>query len=644
MQLKYEGKPLGIPTEKLLIIYETEAKQWATYLQSAFTGHIPEDGICCYDVNTPSRKDDFVKLSCYACKLLILSKGMMEGLHQMRRIFLSRVLSPAACVVVLLCGVDSLTPLLDRVPINGDECLQISCKQDAPEYVSNVMDIIRKGGSAMAANANPMTQRPSGSEQRDEQMQSSGADRLKSRVVIVPSRVPCGSSSEVFVLLKNDSAACDCEVEFKAERKIERVKPVCWSERILCVSTPADFPAGNVRVTVYSGGKTLTSSKLQYFTRIEELARLLSSVADPVEFMCQALQACSVEKLDQKLSSMLLELMPTGGFQGLQAENMQEREVHHGDVPTLLHFAARYGFRSVSGLLLQCPGAERALRMANQHGQTPAEIAKSHGHKELHVILTEKLRMRGSSDDNSVYEMMCNPSKQRQCEGEDEDVYTPLRVNDESNSNSKSEKTLDLTNRPPAPTPRPEGMQLKESRTPYIAQVFKKKKIPKADTDVYSLTSKQAQKQTGSTSGTYDTFVPNRMQLEQLAELQQRIKTGSLSKAKGLSHLSDQQQQQQQVEKSAANRQEEKLSYPRAGIINNRDDCLYDEINNVHLKPSYQVKESRRENQPFDSGFYTKPLKKEQVKSLTYISKTKNFFLQACVFDLISTTNKVIFF
>ncbi|XP_043953721.1 B-cell scaffold protein with ankyrin repeats-like [Gambusia affinis] len=589
-------------TEKLLIIYDTEAKQWATYLQSAFTGQIPEDGICCHDVNTASRKDDFVRLSRYACKLLILSKGMLEGLHHKRCFFLSRVLSPAACVVVLLCGVDSLTPLLDQVHINGDECLQISCNQDAPEYVSNVMDIIRKGGSAMAANAKPMTHRPSGSEQRNEEMQLSGADKSR---VIIPSRVPCGSSTEVFILLTNDLAAGDCEVEFKAERKIERVKPVCWSERILCVSTPADFPAGNVSVTVYSGGKTLTSSKLQYYTRIEELAHLLSSVADPVEFMCQALQACSVEKLDQKLSSMLLELMPTGGFQGLQVENTQERaEVHHGDMPSLLHFAARYGLRSVSGLLLQCPGAEQALRMANRHGQTPAEIAKSHGHKELHVVLKEKLKMLGSGDDNSVYEMMWNASKQRQCEGEDEDLYTPLEVNDESNSNFKSEKTLDLTNRPPAPTPRPECMQPKEGRTPYIAQVFKKKKIPSGDTDVYSLTSKQAQRQEGSASGTYDTFVPN----QQLVELQQRIKTDSLSMAKAVtSH-----QQQPQVQKSVVNRQQTKLSHLRAGVINNRDDCVYDKINNVHLTPSYPVNKSRRENQPSDSGFYAKPLKEQQ--------------------------------
>lgn len=39
----------------------------------------------------------------------------------------------------------------------------------------------------------------------------------------------------------------------------------------------------------------------------------------------QALQVSSVDKLDQKLSSMLLEGIPTGGFPGLQCEKTPER-------------------------------------------------------------------------------------------------------------------------------------------------------------------------------------------------------------------------------------------------------------------------------------------------------------------------------
>ncbi|XP_073330743.1 B-cell scaffold protein with ankyrin repeats-like [Pagrus major] len=590
--------------EELLIIYEKEAEQWATYLQSVFAGPISEAGICCYDIATvSSRRDDFLRLARYTCKLLILSKGMLEGLCQMRRFFLARVLSPATHVVVLLCGVESLTPLLELVPLNGDECLQISSEQDAHEYLSTVTDIVKKGLSASAANVNPLARKPSGSEQKAEQMQSAGAHR--SGTVVVPSRVPCGSSTEVFILLKNEAAGSDAEVEFTGESQMLKVKPVSWNERILCVNAP-DFPAGNVRVTVYSNGVPLSKAQLQYYSNMEEVSCLLVRAADPVDFMCQALQESSVEGLDQKLSSMLLEGMPTGGFQGLQCENTPERgRLHHADVPSLLHFAAQYGFKSVSSLLLQCPGAERALRTANRHGQTPTEIAKSHGHAELHVLLRETLNMLGSGEDNgdaSVYEMMCTADAQKEQGGEDgevddEDIYAPLEVNDEYDSIQNPAKPVDIANRPPAPTPRPESTPVKEDKTPYIAKVFQKKKTPQGDTDLYSLPTKQARGREDSISSTYDSFVPS-----QIHGPPQRAKAGSLAANGAL----------ERVQKGTDAIQQEKSGQrTRTGIINSRedDDSVYDKINIVHHTPSVSVNESRRGGQAAESDFYSKPLK-----------------------------------
>ncbi|XP_039465381.1 B-cell scaffold protein with ankyrin repeats [Oreochromis aureus] len=608
----------------LLIVYDTEAKQWATYLQSVFTGPISEAGICCYDIaaaTTP--KGDFLRLVQYTCKLLILSKGLLEGLCPTKRFFLGRVLSPAAHVVVLLCGVESLNPLLELVPLNGDECTQISSEQDASEYLSTVMDTVRK---ASAANMNPMTHKPSASELKGVQMQLSGADSARSSIMVVPSRVPCGSSMEVFILLKNEVAGSDTEVEFTGKSRTLRVKPLRWNERILCVSAP-DFPAGNVRVTVYSGGVPLNDAQLQYYNNIEEIACLLSRVTDPVDFMCQAFQVSSVDTLDQKLASMLLENMPTGGFQGLQCENAPERELHRAEVPSLLHFAARYGFRNVSSLLLQCPGAVRTLRTANRHGQTPVQIAKSHGHTEVHVILKEMLNMFGSGGDNddaSVYEMMCNagnlsitdtqkPQQVEEKEGEDEDLYAPLGVNGEYDTilNSAKAKAVVIANRPPAPTPRPEGTQLMDSKTPYITQVFQRKKTP-GDGDLYSLPSKQAARgREGSASTTYDTFVPNQIDgLQQLIEFQQQVKAGSLTVDEALELFSD----WQHVQKDLDAKQQQKLSHLRATIINNReaDDSVYDKINIVHHTASVAVNGSQRGNQPAESDFYSKPLKGQQ--------------------------------
>ncbi|XP_041635885.1 B-cell scaffold protein with ankyrin repeats-like [Cheilinus undulatus] len=611
--------------KELLIIYETEAEQWATYLHSVFTGPISEAGICCYDIATTlvgRRTDDFLWLAQYTCKLLILSKGMLEGLCQMQRFFLSRVLSPSAHVVVLLCGVESLTPLLELVPLNGDECLQISSEQDAHEYLSAVTDIVAKGVSASAANVSPLTRKPSRSEQNTEQEQSSGAHSLRSSMLVVPSRVTCGSSTEVFILLKNEVAGSDTEVEFTGENQTRRVKPVLWNKHILCINAP-DFPAGKVGVTMYSNGAPMTKAQMQYYTNMEEITCLLARAADPVDFMCQAFQEMSVERLDQKLSSMLLEGMPTGGFQGLKFDNTYERELHRADVPSLLHFASHYGLKSVSSLLLQCPGAERALHTANRHGQTPAEIAKSQGHTELHVLLKETLNMYNSSEDNgdaSVYEMMCTagtPSmadvqkeQEEEKEKEEDDVYALLGVNDEYDTILNSTKAVVITNRPPAPTPRPESTQVKEDRTPYIAKVFQKK-TQQAEADLYSLPTKQARSREGSVSSTYDTFVPNqRNALQQLIELQQRVKAGSLSVDGNLERSSDLQRGQKGVD----NMKQEKSSQLKAGTINTRkdEDDVYDKINIVHQTPSVAVNGGRRGSQAAESDFYSKPLKGQQ--------------------------------
>lgn len=92
-----------------------------------------------------SRREDILQLGRYKVKLLILSRSMLKGLSQLRRFFLARVLNPAVHVVVLLCGVDSLAPLLEVVPLKGDECLQISSEQDAHDYLSEVTDVVQRG-------------------------------------------------------------------------------------------------------------------------------------------------------------------------------------------------------------------------------------------------------------------------------------------------------------------------------------------------------------------------------------------------------------------------------------------------------------------------------------------------------------------
>ncbi len=70
---------------------------------------------------------------------------MLEGLCQLWRFFLARVLQPETSVVVLLCGVESLDPLLELVPLKGEQCLQISSEQEPHDYRLAVAEIVHKG-------------------------------------------------------------------------------------------------------------------------------------------------------------------------------------------------------------------------------------------------------------------------------------------------------------------------------------------------------------------------------------------------------------------------------------------------------------------------------------------------------------------
>ncbi|XP_040929187.1 B-cell scaffold protein with ankyrin repeats-like isoform X2 [Betta splendens] len=441
--------------KQLLIIYEAEAEQWASYLRSVFTGPIPASGICCYDITGGSGRDEPV-LRPFACKLVILSKGLVEALSQRLRALLARVLSPAAGVVVLLCGVDSLTPLLELVPLDANECLQVSSEQDANEYLSAVTDVVRKGVGSPSADLNPVACGGSGS------------------VLVVPSRVLCGSCVEVFVLLKNRAVGGDAQLEFSGGNHTLSVTPARWNERTLRVSAP-DFAAGRVTVTVLSDGAALGSAALQYCSSTEELGHILSRLMDPVQLMCEALQVSSVEKLDQRLASMLLEAMPGEGVQGLRWPEQPQTELQREDLPSLLHFAAQFGLRRVARLLLQVPGAARALHAADRRGRTPAEVAREHGHAQLHALLKETPKVSNVSEDRSdagVYEIMCTADVQKEQRGEEEEeeeqeeLYTPLGGDDEYDTIVKA---VDIANRPPAPTPRPESTALQD-RTPFIAQ------------------------------------------------------------------------------------------------------------------------------------------------------------------------------
>src|SRR4029434_1460477 len=54
------------------------------------------------------------------------------------------------------------------------------------------------------------------------------------------------------------------------------------------------------------------------------------------------------------------------------------------DIPSLLHFVAQHGLRDVGSVLLQGPGAQRALRTPERHRHTRTHT-HTHTHTQTHI-------------------------------------------------------------------------------------------------------------------------------------------------------------------------------------------------------------------------------------------------------------------
>ncbi|MBN3306158.1 BANK1 protein, partial [Amia calva] len=313
---------------------------------------------------------------------------MLDGLCQIRKFFLARVLQPSNTVVILLCGVDGLGPFPEMVPI-GNDYVQIYSEQDPQIYLSTVSQIVQRG-SQIAFEVSALSARTARMELKAEKRLSTESLPGKLSVLVIPTRIPCEKPGEIFILLQDAVNPKDIEIEFQADKQKVKVKPSSWNEQTLSVKA-VDFPPGTVDVIVYCRGSIGAKTQIQYYTSMEEIALLLKKEADPMKFMCQAFQISSTEQLDQLLTSSLREAMPTGGFGVLQLDESNKGSKHSEDLPTLLHFAAKNGLKNVASLLLQCPGAHQAIRMTNKHGEDPLMLAEKHGHKEFHKLLEETL-------------------------------------------------------------------------------------------------------------------------------------------------------------------------------------------------------------------------------------------------------------
>ncbi|XP_074089343.1 phosphoinositide 3-kinase adapter protein 1 isoform X2 [Macrotis lagotis] len=480
----------GSPQEcDILILYSLDAQEWCQYLQNLFLSscQVHNQNTLTYELKQglaiPSGELTLFLKS--RCIIMLLSAELVQNFYQPSVLSsLQRALYPPHKVLKLFCGVQDCEDF--SIFFEDWVCWQELTYEDEPEtYVAAVKKAFSEDSGCDSITDTETEDektlfycRHISSPQKIRPLETTPGNLM----VVQPDRIRCGANTTLYIIVKCKlDSQVKTEAEFSAENTPSvRVVATLENEYTICVTAPS-LPSGEASVKVYSGDLMVCEATVRYYTDMEEIGDLLANAANPVEFMCQAFKIVpyNIETLDKLLTESLKKNIPASGLHLFGINQLEEEDMmitqRDEELPTLLHFAAKYGLKNLTALLLTCPGALQAYSVANKHGHYPNTIAEKHGYRDLRQFIDEYVEtvdmlkshikeelMQGEEDD-SVYESMAHLSTDllMKCSlnpGCDEELYESMAtLNPESSedlyvemlqssaSNTKSTDTFPMT-------------------------------------------------------------------------------------------------------------------------------------------------------------------------------------------------------
>ncbi|XP_022105711.1 phosphoinositide 3-kinase adapter protein 1-like isoform X2 [Acanthaster planci] len=208
-------------------------------------------------------------------------------------------------------------------------------------------------------------------------------------LIIQPERWRSGAEGVLYMLFQDQLTKDQYTVNFQGKLKKSEVVAKQKNPYTLEVDLPKDHPAELTDVQVIGPNRAVVATCKFIFTSVmDELAEVLRDVVDPMKFMCQALgiSPADANELDNNLYEHIQRCLPSGGLNLLVGQVGGEQKVLT-DIPTALHFAAKYGLKNICSMLITCPGAMQAMKLKNREGFTPDVIAGKSGHNDLKCFL-----------------------------------------------------------------------------------------------------------------------------------------------------------------------------------------------------------------------------------------------------------------
>ncbi|XP_077115184.1 phosphoinositide 3-kinase adapter protein 1 [Ranitomeya variabilis] len=427
----------------LLILHGPDATEWCQYLISLFdTNHHNPLAVDSYELceDCPIPKKSQKTFQTCRCILILLS-GDLENTFDNPEVVesLEKVLKPAKKVIVLFCGViykEDFTLFFQDWP----KWKSLSSEDDPDLYVSAVLNSISEDSGCGSVS-------DTDAESDKEQLPSPPI--TEKLLTVQPDRIRCGVKTQIYLIFK-------CKLDSRIKNEVHFTplygRSTCLpatlqNEYMLSVDAP-DLPSGLVFLKVYSGTLVMCEAKISYFTDMEEISNLLDNASNPVEFMCQAFKIMPHDRdlLDKTLTESLKNNIPASGLHLFGINQIEEENVdaNHRDeeLPTLLHFSAKYGLKNLTALLLTCPGSLQAYSVANKNGDFPNNIAEKYGYMDLRQFIDEyvetadllrshiKEELRHDDENENTYESMANLSADllmKYTMQPDTEIYLPMK-------------------------------------------------------------------------------------------------------------------------------------------------------------------------------------------------------------------------
>nr|XP_005481353.1 phosphoinositide 3-kinase adapter protein 1 isoform X1 [Zonotrichia albicollis] len=447
----------GAPGEyDVLIVYASDAAEWCQYLQNLFlfTWRVGKQRILSYQLQDSSAisQQELHLFSRSRSIILLLSAELVHSFYIPHiQQSLQEALWPPCKVVKLFCGVTDCDDFLTFFK-DWDQWQELTNDDEPDAYLAAVERAISEdSGCDSVTDTETEDEKNPADSHRLAMSEEHGSSRSTGDCPVVqPSRIQCGVQTTVYIIMKCKlDGEMKTEVEFSPENASSvRVLAEMENEYTISVKAP-NLTSGTVTLQIYSGDLMVGETSVTYHTDMEEISNLLANAANPVQFMCQAFKIVpySIEALDKLLTESLKKNIPASGLHLFGINQLEEEDMtanqRDEELPTLLHFSARYGLKNLTALLLTCPGALQAYSVANKYGHYPNTIAEKHGFKDLRQFIDEyvetadmlkshiKEELMQGEEDESVYESMAHLSTDllMKCSlnpGSDEELYESM--------------------------------------------------------------------------------------------------------------------------------------------------------------------------------------------------------------------------